>query len=293
MSQDFSQRRRQRSYQQLPDIEESEKLSVDEVETIIRRAVELQVEDDLSLPSLDEKALHRVARELGIEAGHLRRAVVEARTTLTGPDTGWLDQVFAPNSVSTSRVIAGDREEVESRLGEWLNRHEGLRLRRKDRDGGVWEKDRHILTQIRMGLRMNRGSRVLRNSRKVAHRIQSMRDDEQVVALEAETHTLKSVGVGAVATLGAVAAAAGAVGAVTGDPAIAIPAAAGGFALASGGVVLGVRMWLNRIRDGLERVLDGITGRRAVEEDPLEKQVRRLRDGIREATDQWRKRSRW
>ena len=85
MTQEFEQRRRREAYQGTVDLPPREPLSVNEVETIIRRAVELQVDDDLSLPTLDEKALHRVAEELGIEPGHLRRAIAEARTSMEEP----------------------------------------------------------------------------------------------------------------------------------------------------------------------------------------------------------------
>lgn len=293
MTQEFEQRRRRRDYDRMVDVPSKDSMSVEQVEEIIRRAVELQVEDDLSLPKLDEQSLHRVAKELGIEAGHLRRAIAEARTPLTDPEPSVFDRLLAPRSVTTSRIIRGDREDVEGRLGAWMQRNEGLRLRRKDRDGGIWEKDPHLWTRLRMGLRLNRGSRVLRNNRKVAHRIQTMRADEQVLALEAETHTLKTVGLAGLAGLGAAAVAGGAVGAVTGDPAVAIPAAAGGFAVGSAGLIIGVRVWLSRIKDGLERVLDGVSSRQAVEPDPLERRVKRLRAGLQEAQEEFKRRRGW
>ena len=294
MTQEFEQRRHRRAYDgtiQLPPIEP---LSVDQVETIIRRAVELQVDDDLSLPTLDEAALHRVAAELGIEPGHLRRAIAEARTSLDQPDPGLFDRVFAPGSITESAVVRGDRESIESRLGDWMSRQEGLRLRKKLPDGGVWEKDSHVLTRIRMGLRLGRGSKVLRNSRKVTHRIQPIRPDEQALALEAETHTLKTVGATAVAGLGVLAAAGAAAGAASGVPEIAIPAAAGGFLLGAGAIVTGVKVWLGRVRDALRRALDGVTSPGIVENaDPLETQLKKLRRTWRDAAEEFRGRNRW
>lgn len=294
MTQEFEQRRRRQAYEQAIDLPPQEPLSVDAVETIIRRAVELQVEDDLSLPTLDEEALHRVAEELGIEPGHLRRAIAEARTSQERPDPGLFDRMFAPGSITESAIVYGDRESVESRLGDWMSRQEGLRLRRKLADGGVWEKDSHVLTRIRMGLRMGRGSRVLRNSRKVTHRIQAIRDDEQALALEAETHTLKTVGATAVAGLGAVAAAGAAYGAASGVPEIAIPAAAGGFLLGSGAIIMGVKMWLSRVKDALRRALDGVSSPAVTaDRDPMDRQLKRLRHNLREAGREFRGRNRW
>lgn len=295
MTQEFEQRpRRRQSYQEPVELPLREPLSVDTVENIIRRAVELQVEDDLAMPSLDEMALHRVASELGIEPGHLRRAIAEARTSVEQPDPGLFDRLFAPGSITESAIVHGDRDAIESRLGDWMSRQEGLRLRRKLADGGVWEKDSHVLTRIRMGLRMGRGSRVLRNSRKVTHRIQPIHDDEQALALEAETHTLKAVGAAAVAGLGAVAAAGAAIGTASGVPEIAIPAAAGGFLLGSGAIVMGVKVWLSNVKDALRRALDGVSSPGVAQEsDPLDRQLRRLRKGLREAGREFRGRNRW
>lgn len=275
MTQEFEQRRRNQQRDEAVELPSDDSLSVDQVEAIISRATELQAEADFSLPTLDEDALHRVAGELGIQPGNLRRAIAEARTSLMQPEPSLLDRILAPTSVTESRVVHGDREVVESRLGQWMTRQEGLRLRRKDRYGGVWEKDSHLVTRVRMGLRLGRGSRVLRNSRKVAHRIQPIRDDEQALALEAETHTVKTVGAAALAALGAVAAAGATYGIVVGAPEVAIPTAIGGLALTGAGVLLGVRMWVNRIRDGLRRVLDGVSSHAtATPPDTLDRHVK-------------------
>ena len=275
MTQEFEQRRRKQGYDETVDLPPNDGLSVEQIEAIINRATELQAEADFSLPTLDEDALHRVARELGIQPGHLRRAIAESRTSLIRPEPSLLDRILAPLSVTESRVVHGERDVVEERLGEWMTRQEGLRLRRKDRDGGVWEKDPHIVTRVRMGLRLGRGSRVLRNSRKVAHRIQSIRDDEQALALEAETHTIKNVGAAGLAALGAVASAGAAFGIASGVPEIAVPAAIGGLALSGAGVIVGVRMWVNRIREGLRRVLDGVSSQEtASPPDSLDRHVK-------------------
>ena len=289
MTQEFEQRRRHEAYENTVDLPPRQPLSVEAVETIIRRAVELQVDDDLSLPTLDEKALHRVAEELGIEPGHLRRAIAEARTSLEEPNPSLFDRLFAPGSITESAIVYSDRETVESRLGEWMSKQEGLRLRRKLADGGVWEKDSHVLTRIRMGLRLGRGSRVLRNSRKVTHRIQAIKDEEQALALEAETHTLKTVGAAAVAGLGVVATAGAIVGSAAGAPEIAIPVATAGFTLGSTAIVLGVKVWLSNVKDALRRALDGVSSPDVMKVgDPLERQLLRLRKNFKEARDEFR-----
>ncbi|MBT8213537.1 MAG: hypothetical protein KJN71_10370, partial [Acidimicrobiia bacterium] len=63
----------------------AEALDAAQVERIIRRAVELQVDEDLAMPALEEPALERIATELGIDQEHLRRAIAEAKTDLTRP----------------------------------------------------------------------------------------------------------------------------------------------------------------------------------------------------------------
>ncbi|MBT8166311.1 MAG: hypothetical protein KJO97_12245, partial [Acidimicrobiia bacterium] len=109
------------------------------------------------------------------------------------------------------------------------------------------------------------------------------------LALEAETHTLKAVGAGAVAGLGVVAAAGAVIGSAAGAPEIAIPVATAGFTLGSTAIVLGVKVWLSDVKDALRRALDGVSSPDVMKVgDPLERQLLRLRKNFKEARDEFR-----
>ncbi|MDH3607347.1 MAG: hypothetical protein OER12_10190, partial [Acidimicrobiia bacterium] len=99
----------------------------------------------------------------------------------------------------------------------------------------------------------------------------------------------KAVGAGAVAGLGALAVAGGAVGAALGAPEVAIPVATGGFLLGSGAIVMGVKVWLSRVKDALRRALDGVSSPDVdTAGDPLERQLLRLRKSFKDARREMR-----
>ncbi|MBT8197704.1 MAG: hypothetical protein KJO84_04290, partial [Acidimicrobiia bacterium] len=195
------------------------------------------------------------------------------------PETTLLDRLFAPSSITESRVVRGDRGTVEARIIGWMRRHEGMRMRRRGDGGALWEKDPHIFTKVRMGLRMGRGTPALR-TRALAHRIQTVKPGEQAVALEASTRGLRDLGtVGATAAgvLAGIGAGVG-VSVAGGGPEVAIPVGLGAAAVGFGGVVLGVKLWLSRIRDGLRRAFDGIETVDLDETDPIETRIRTITD---------------
>ena len=70
--------------------------------------------------------------------------------------------------------------------------------------------------------------------------------------------------------------------------------AAGGFLLGSSAIVLGVKVWLSRVKDALRRALDGVSSPDVMEGgDPLERQLLRLRKNIKQARAELRGRNRW
>jgi len=277
MTQDWDQAQRAEERQSAERVAEA--LDAAQVERIIRRAVELQVDEDLAMPALDEPALERIASELGIDREHLRRAIAEAKTDLTRPENTLLDRLFAPQSITESRIVRGDRDTVEARIIGWMRRHEGMRIRRRNDSGALWEKDPHIFTKVRMGLRMGRGTPALR-TRAVAHRLQTVKPGEQAVALEASTRGLRDLGTVGATAAGVLAGIGTGVGLSVAnvDPIVAVPAGMAAAAVGFGGVVLGVKMWLSRVRDGLRRAFDGIETHDLEEPDPIETRIRTITD---------------
>ena len=251
-------------HQQPPARREGSEEPVDlgAAERILARAVELEGRSDPARgPAvLDDRALEGIATELGMSTAAVRRAVSEHRAGLLVEEAApaFWERVFVHDVLAADRVVVGRRAEADAAAADWLQRHEGLRIRRRLDDGCLWERDRKLLTALRMKLRMGEGTGVLRSGPGVRHRVRSLDDGEQRVTLEVEARSLRRGAAWLVAGSAAVGAAVGlgVAGAVP-EPQAALSGAAT-FAVLGGGTWLGVRIWARRLRDGLERALDGI-----------------------------------
>ncbi len=228
------------------------------VDRVLHRAVQLQGQGQAATPGLSAAALVRVAAEVGVTEANLRRALAEVLTT-PEEEAGFWTWLLAPDRLVESQVVAGGPAEVERRLAEWMRQFEGMRLRRRVAGGGVWEKDPHVLTRVRMALGGGRGR--LRNARNVTHRVAAAGTGDQVVSVAADTAATRAAGQAALA-VGAAAGGAAVVGAAVGLDGVAqlgaLAGAAAGTAAWFGAVVWAVRARVRRIRDGLRRVLDNV-----------------------------------
>lgn len=250
------------------------------VDDVLHRAIELQLGEQYGLQPLDEDALVRIAREVGIDSSHLRRALAEVRADPPTTAESWPERMFAPDRTVASRTVKMTRAEAETALVDWMRQSEGMRMRSRVTDGALWEKDKHLLTTLRMSLRMGDASSAVRDARDVVHRIHPISEGEQIISLEADSSGIQTVGkvllgVGAV---GAVVGAGTVIGATDIGPLQSAAMAAGGLAVWSTAAILGVRAWGRRLRDGLRRAVDGaahpdIRGR----DDSLVGQFDRLR----------------
>ncbi len=229
------------------------------VDRVLHRAVQLQAAGEaVGTPGLSAAALVRVAAEVGVTEANLRRALAEV---LTAPEeeAGFWSWLLAPDRIVESQVVTGDGGDIGARVAEWMRQFEGLQLRRRVDGGGVWEKDPHVLTKLRMALGGGKGR--LRTARNVTHRVAPTGAGAQVVSVAADTDGLRAAGQAALA-IGAAAGGAAVVGAAVGlDGAAqlgALAGAAGGTAAWLGAVVWTVRSRVRRIRDGLRRVVDNV-----------------------------------
>jgi hypothetical protein len=90
-----------------------------EFEAVIKRASELAASDsDGGEGTLDEAELFRIAREVGLPATHVRRALTEVRTA--DDPQGLIARWFGSLRVRVSRVVPGDRETLRDVMDEFL-----------------------------------------------------------------------------------------------------------------------------------------------------------------------------
>ena len=263
-----------------------QKLSVDEAERVLQRAIQLQSEaPDGSEPELfNTEMLSRIADELDIEETHLQTALTEELVRLQSEDPDWLDRLLVSERVAARRVVDGDMASVRNVVDFWMTKHEGLRKRKENSARTVWEKDESLVTTARVKLRIAHGSGALRTSGRVESAVRPVGDDRQLVTVEAHTDNVRRMAFGLlIASAVAGSAAAGVTGADDGGFGLDnVDIGTVVTALFVGGIVLGVRMWASRLRGGVARAVD------AVANPQLLSRVDSLPRALRRWFGQWR-----
>ena len=98
---------------------EGRSLTRREFDAVIRRAAELATSDpEGSEGGLSEVELFRIAGEVGLDDGHVRRALAEVRSGEAGG--GFLDRIFGPSSVRVSRVVPGTVDALSAEVDEFM-----------------------------------------------------------------------------------------------------------------------------------------------------------------------------
>ncbi len=116
----------------------------DALERVLARATELQGISGEPTEAISESRLMDVAREVGIDAQHLRQALAEerARIAFDAPQGGLLLNALGTALLDAQRVVPGAAAEVQTRIDAWLPRMEGLTVRRKQAQRTSWEPRR-------------------------------------------------------------------------------------------------------------------------------------------------------
>ncbi len=113
----------------------------DALERVLARATELQGTTGDATEALSESRLLEVAREVGIDASHLKQALAEerARVAFDAPGGGPILDALGSAIVGAQRVVPGSASDVQARIDAWLPRMEGLAVRRRMPQRTSWE----------------------------------------------------------------------------------------------------------------------------------------------------------
>lgn len=119
------------------------RLSSQQMEAVIRRAVELQAQAATSdaEEGISEAELLRIGREIGVSPQLMQRALAETVGAAPAPRTT-ADRLLGPTRVAASRTVPGDADAVRAHLDRYLTRREWLAPVRRFPDFTVYEKAR-------------------------------------------------------------------------------------------------------------------------------------------------------
>jgi hypothetical protein len=260
----------------------AKRLSTEQIEAVVRRAVELQSReaDSIGDPGVTEDELLRIGGELGIGASHMRRALAEVAVGAPAPG-GASARLFGPAIVSAVRAVPGRPDVVRAHIERYLVESQYLAVLRRLPDVTLYEKSSGFQVELTRALDATRavlGGRGaaprigagfdLRTARTVEVAVTPLEDGVSWVSMAVDLGNQRTgywVGIGSGAGVGAAAAAA--VGAIAIAPPVALIAlpimggAGWGARTAYQGVVKRARLHLEALLDHLERGESLVRGR--------------------------------
>lgn len=142
------------------DVDEpSRRVDREQAERIIGRAIRDSVGSDDDALSIDD--LRRIAEELDIPVESIDAAVVDelAGGPIDDLETGG----WVPGAIEAGRAFEAAPDAIRVRTHEWMSKHEGMRLRRKDGVVETWEKDPSLMAAFRNVLKLRGGTGQLRD----------------------------------------------------------------------------------------------------------------------------------
>jgi hypothetical protein len=182
------------------------------LERVLARATELQASGAEAPEAISESRLLEIAREVGIDATHVKQALAEerARASSLEPDGGFLLDRMGGAMVAGHRTVPGSVADVQARLEAWMPRMENLSLRRKLPQRTSWEPRRHVLANVLRVLNGNqtelvRADQVIATVTPVDEERSVVRFDVELAGLRRSQRNL-AVGLGIVANAAAFAA---------------------------------------------------------------------------------------
>jgi hypothetical protein len=245
-------------------VDPSRSLTRKEFDEVIRRAAEIAVSEPEGVDStLTEQDLFRISREVGLDERHVRTALSQVRSS---PPTGRgpVAALYGPNFVVASRVVPGDRQELASKIDEFMVAGQLLQSVRKGVSVLQYRPAVDWASQIARAASSTSRKYYVASAKRVEVRFDQVDDGNTLVELEVEPGTRDDYVVGGI--MGGLGAGAGA-GVGLGLAVVAAGPAALGVAagIVVGSAVFGSLCWttgyyhkkrLLEVRAEMEGILD-------------------------------------
>jgi hypothetical protein len=125
------------------------------LERVLARAAQLQgaTGEGDEAGAMTEAQIVELGKEVGLSAEALRQALAEERSrTLVPEESGMLAALTGVSAVSAARTVPGAAAPVLAALDAWMQRSEGLEIKRRFADQLVWEARRDFFSTFRRAL---------------------------------------------------------------------------------------------------------------------------------------------
>ena len=247
-----------------------------EFDEVIRRAAEIAAsEPEGGGSGLTEQELFRIARDVGLEDRHVRKALAQVRSS---PPTGRgpVAALYGPGYVAASRVVPGDREELSGKIDEFMVAGRLLQAVRRGDSVLLYRPAVDWASQVARAASSTSRKYYVASAKRVEVRLEGLEEGRTLVTIEVEPGTRDDYMAGGI--MGGLGAGGGA-GAGAGFALAAIAPVALGVAagIAVGSVVFGGVCWISgyyhkrrllEVRSEIEGILDRLETGGSLEPPP-------------------------
>lgn len=164
----------------------------DALDRIIKRAAELQAQELDTGEAMTEADLLKLGTDVGIDGRFLRQAMYEQSAGGVATERGLMAKWFGPQRLFASRVVSGQKADVEAALAHWMAEGEALMVKRRMPDRTVWEQQRGFMAQMKRGFGVGGRAYHLARALDVSVAVTSLEDGYCHVELSADVSALRS-----------------------------------------------------------------------------------------------------
>lgn len=125
------------------------------LERVLARAAQLQgaTGEGDEAGAMTEAQIVELGKEVGLSTEAVRQALAEERSRALVPDeSGLLASLAGPSAISAARTVPGAANAVLGAIDGWMQRNEGLEVKRRFADQLVWEARRDFFSTFRRAL---------------------------------------------------------------------------------------------------------------------------------------------
>jgi hypothetical protein len=172
-----------------------------QLERVIRRASDLQFRDSSEAGSeLDAAEVVRIGGEVGLEPRYVQQALAEVQAEALVPampgDEGLARRLFGSGLVRASRVVQGDRSEVEEKLEEHLRERELMKQVRSRSGLSLWEPAGGLVPSMRRAMDVAGHGYLLAKARNLQVAIEQLEPGWSLVTLTADVRNVRNQAAG-------------------------------------------------------------------------------------------------
>jgi hypothetical protein len=156
---------------------------------VIRKAAEIAASEPEGSDSvLNEEELFRIAREVGLEERHVRKALIQVRS---GPPSGRepVSALFGPPLVYASRVVPGAREALAKTIDEFMVGGRLLQALRRGPSVLQYRPAVDWASQVARAASSTSKKYYVASAKSVEVRLETVEEDRTLVELEVEPGT--------------------------------------------------------------------------------------------------------